>query len=81
MRAIEEGLPVLRSTTSGISAIIDARGVVRQHIGMWERGRLDGIVPPAFEETAFARFGNALALAWAALLIGLSLVASRRRGG
>ncbi|MEW4449738.1 apolipoprotein N-acyltransferase [Qipengyuania sp. JC766] len=81
MRAIEEGLPVLRSTTSGISAIIDARGVVRQHIGMWEQGRLDGIVPPAFEETAFARFGNALALAWAALLIGLSLVASRRRDG
>ena len=41
MRAAEEGLPVLRSTTTGISAVIDARGVVREHIGRNVADRID----------------------------------------
>lgn len=79
LRAIEEGLPVLRSTTTGISAVIDADGVVRQFIPRHRAGRLDGLVPPAHSLTLFARLGNLLPLLWAVLLIALSLVASRRR--
>lgn len=78
LRAIEEGLPVLRSTTSGISAVIDARGVVRQHIMTGEAARLEGLVPPAEAPTLFARLGNALPLAWALLLATLAVVAMRR---
>lgn len=81
MRAIEEGLPVLRSTTTGISAVIDARGVVRDHIGMRVPGRIDGLVPPPAPETWFARWGNWLAMGWALLLIAGSLVATRLRRG
>ncbi len=80
LRAIEEGLPVLRATTTGISAVIDADGVVRQAAARLTAGRLDGLVPPAHAPTLFARLGNGLALAWAALLIGTSLVVARRRG-
>lgn len=81
LRAIEEGLPVLRATTTGISAVIDARGVVRQHVPMHVAGRLDGIVPPAQPPTLFARLGNALPLGWAALLLAASIVAMRRSRG
>jgi len=80
LRAIEEGLPVLRSTTTGISAVIDADGIVRQHVPRLAAGRLDGHVPPAHPPTLFARFGNVLALGWAAVLLLLALVATRRRG-
>ncbi|QUL37535.1 apolipoprotein N-acyltransferase [Erythrobacter sp. JK5] len=75
MRAIEEGLPVLRSTTTGISAVIDANGVIRGHIATGEAGRLDGFIPAPKPPTLFARVGNALPLAWAALLViaGLGL--------
>jgi len=68
MRAIEEGLPVLRSTTTGISAVIDANGVVRQSIAIGEADRRDGFIPVAKAPTVFARYGNALPLLWAALL-------------
>ncbi|QWC57193.1 apolipoprotein N-acyltransferase [Erythrobacter sp. 3-20A1M] len=79
MRAIEEGLPVLRSTVNGISGVIDANGVVRQHLPHGVAGRLTGLVPAAKAPTLFSRFGNALALAWAAAFLLASLVAMRRR--
>lgn len=81
LRAIEEGLPVLRATTTGISAVIDADGIVRQHIPRHVAGRLDGHVPPAHAPTLFARAGNMLPLGWSAILLVLCLVALRRRQG
>jgi apolipoprotein N-acyltransferase len=77
MRAIEEGLPVLRSTTTGISAVIDAKGVVRDHIGMHRADRIDGFVPQALGPTLFARMGHGLTALWAIAFLALSLVAAR----
>ena len=81
MRGIEEGLPVLRATTTGISGAIDARGVVRQVLPQHEPARLDGIVPLALPPTLFARLGNLLGLGWATVLLVAALVALRRRPG
>ena len=78
MRAIEEGLPVLRATTTGISAVIDADGVVRQHVPRHRADRLDGLVPPSHAPTLFARAGNMLPLGWAVFLLVLSVIALRR---
>ncbi|MBD3729917.1 MAG: apolipoprotein N-acyltransferase [Sphingomonadales bacterium] len=79
MRAIEEGLPVLRSTTTGISAIVDAGGVVRHHIAKHVAGRIEARVPVAREATAFARLGNALSIGWALVLLVIAAVARRAR--
>ncbi|MCK0127119.1 apolipoprotein N-acyltransferase [Erythrobacter sp. F6033] len=73
MRAIEEGLPVLRSTTTGISAVIDAGGVVRKSIPSGAADTVSGIIPPANAPTLFSKLGNALALMWAALLLVLGI--------
>ncbi|WP_454597746.1 apolipoprotein N-acyltransferase [Qipengyuania sp. SM2507] len=81
MRAIEEGLPVLRSTTTGISAVIDANGVVRSHIGMERADRIDGQVPQAKSPTPFARAGHWLTGFWALGFFLIWLVATRRRRG
>lgn len=81
LRAIEEGLPVLRSTTTGISAVIDADGVVRSFVPRHQPGRIDGLVPPAKPPTLFARLGNIVPLGWALALLVLAIVASRRRPG
>jgi len=81
LRAIEEGLPVLRATTSGISAVIDPRGVVQAWLPMHRAGRIDGLVPRAAPPTPFARLGNGLPLAWAVLAIAAALIATRRRVG
>jgi apolipoprotein N-acyltransferase len=70
LRAAEEGLPVVRSTPTGISALIDAHGEVVQEIGLGKAGVIDAYLPAASPQpTLFARFGNALPLLLAALLL------------
>ena len=81
LRAIEEGLPVLRATTTGISAVIGPNGVVAAHIPRHVARRIDGRVPLAEAPTPFARWGNMLPLVLAAGLLVLSLVAIRRKRG
>ena len=78
LRAIEEGLPVLRATTSGISAVIDADGIVRQHLPRFVAGRLDGVVPPAHEPTLFSRLGNAACLLLASVFLLVAMLVLRR---
>jgi len=82
LRALEEGLPVMRSTTTGISAVIDADGLVRKFVPAHVAGRLDGRIPPPHTPTLFARYGNALPLILAGILAlaSLSMVALSRRG-
>lgn len=79
LRAIEEGLPVLRSTTTGISGVIAADGRVVQSAPYKAAGVMLGRIPPAAPPTLFARHGNALSLGWALLLLVASLVALRLR--
>jgi apolipoprotein N-acyltransferase len=73
MRALEEGLPVLRSTTTGISAVIDANGIVRGHIGLGKADKLEGLVPAAKSPTLFAQWGHWLTWGWAAVFLTLGL--------
>ncbi len=77
LRAIEEGLPVLRATTNGISGVIDARGVVRHTLPSGQAGRIDATVPPAAPPTLFAMFGNIVSLCWALAFLAFAFVAMR----
>jgi len=79
LRAIEEGLPVIRSTPTGISAVIDADGRILDSVPMHQPGRIDTVVPPARAPTLFARHGNALPVGFALLLLATA-IAFRRRG-
>ncbi|MEO1046668.1 MAG: apolipoprotein N-acyltransferase [Pseudomonadota bacterium] len=78
LRAIEENLPVIRATPTGISAVIDRHGAVRASIAWHEEGRIDTALPPAGEPTLFSRLGY-IAPASLSLLLLLIAVALRRR--
>ena len=80
LRAAEEGLPVLRATPTGISAVIDARGEVVKQIGWRQAGAIDAVLPPAANApTLFARFGNIIPLLLGILLIAGAIVLRRKR--
>jgi apolipoprotein N-acyltransferase len=69
VRAVEEGLPLVRSANSGISAIVDGHGRVIASLPLGRMGVVDGGLPTALAPTPYARFGDlifALLLAVAA---------------
>jgi apolipoprotein N-acyltransferase len=78
MRAIEEGLPIVRATPTGISAVIGADGALLATIPHERAGAIAVPLPPARSPTLFARAGNAMAAVVALLLLGTG-VALRRR--
>lgn len=77
MRAIEEGLPILRATPTGISAIIDARGRIVAAAGMGEAKAIEAPMPAALPPTLFARVGNLAAALVAALLLAIAIAFRR----
>ncbi|MEY3703381.1 MAG: hypothetical protein RLZZ561_1001 [Pseudomonadota bacterium] len=77
LRAMEEGLPVVRSTPTGISAIIDINGRVEEAIPYQKAGAIEAPLPPDWHPTLFAKYGNLLPMALALLLIALA-IATRR---
>lgn len=79
LRALEEGLPVVRSTTTGISAVIDANGQVVAALPLNRAGFLSTRLPSPRPPTPFARYGNALPLGLALLLAILAVAPSWRR--
>lgn len=60
IRAIEEGLPLVRAANTGISAVIDPVGRTIARLGLGEKGRLDSILPAALPSTLYATAGNTI---------------------
>ncbi|MCP8938618.1 apolipoprotein N-acyltransferase [Alsobacter sp. SYSU M60028] len=77
LRAIEEGLPLVRAANSGISAVVDPYGRVVASLGLGEEGVLDANLPSAIDPPPFARWGGR---AWMALLfVFITTVLNRLR--
>jgi apolipoprotein N-acyltransferase len=69
---------VLRSTPTGISAVIDARGALLNSLPWRRPGVIDAVLPAPLPPTFFARLGNILPLVFALLLaLGAMLVGRR----
>jgi apolipoprotein N-acyltransferase len=63
VRAVEQGLPVVRAANTGISAVIDPFGRVRAEIGLGEKGIIDADLPKAGPPTLFVQFGTIVEIA------------------
>lgn len=68
-RAIEEGLPVVRVATGGISAVILPTGKIANSLPLNTSGVLDAPLPVSLPQTPYARLGNIIPLFMATLCI------------
>ncbi|MFL5065784.1 MAG: apolipoprotein N-acyltransferase [Xanthobacteraceae bacterium] len=78
VRAIEEGLPLVRAANSGISAVVDPVGRVINHLPLATEGVFDASLPRRIPPTLFVRIGDSLA---ALMLAGAAVLVLRRRMG
>jgi apolipoprotein N-acyltransferase len=79
LRAVEEGLPLLRAANTGITAAFDSKGHEITRIQMERAGFRTVTLPGKLSRTVFARFGLVLPGALAAGLLGLGLAMRWRR--
>ena len=62
MRAIENGIPIVRVGNNGISAIIDSYGRILHSTKLDDFNVLDGYIPQKSRFTMFAKYGNSLTI-------------------
>jgi apolipoprotein N-acyltransferase len=79
LRAIEQGLPMVRVANTGISAMIDGKGRITAEIGMNMAAFIDAPLPLALPATVYSQRGD-----WPILLVLLMtllacVVAARRK--
>ncbi|MGY4483789.1 apolipoprotein N-acyltransferase [Bradyrhizobium sp. LM3.2] len=75
MRAIELGLPLVRSANTGVSAVVDPVGRTVASLGLGIEGILDANLPAAIPPTVYARVGDMPA----AMLVALAIFLAVRR--
>ncbi len=78
VRAIEEGLPLVRAANTGISAVVDPVGRVIDQLPLGSEGVLDSGLPQPLGRTLYSHAGD-LPLALVLALIGLAAVFRRAR--
>ena len=79
LRAAEEGIPVIRSTPTGISAVVDARGDLLKALPWRTAGVIDTDLPAPLPGLGlFARFGNVIPIALGFALLFAAIALARR---
>ena len=80
MRAIEEGITIVRSANTGISAVIADNGEVLDSIDLNVAGAKDVVLPKVLSHnTIYGKFGNIIPLAIAVLLLVIACFLDQRR--
>jgi apolipoprotein N-acyltransferase len=76
LRAVEEGLPVVRAANTGISAVIDPVGRMVARLPLGVEGVLDSALPAAIPPTLYSRIQDTPA--WIAVALSVIAVVRRR---
>lgn len=78
MRAVEEGLPLVRATNNGVSAVINPYGEIIASLDLGEKGVLDSPLPRAGKRTLYSIYGNKIPLTLVLIILIFALLKNRK---
>jgi len=78
LRAVEQGLPLVRVANTGVTQVVDARGRVTAALPFGTDGYLDAALPGPLPATPYARWGEGPLMVWLAGCLAVLLIKSRR---
>ena len=79
VRAVEEGLPIIRSANNGVSAIVDGTGRVVAMLTLNARGNLDSGVPSSIAAPVYAKLGDCTFVGLLLIFLGVVFMLYNRR--
>lgn len=74
VRAVEEGLPLIRAANNGITAVIGPYGIIVAELGLNERGVVDARIPVAIRQPLYALWGDWTFVGLAIFVIAIAIV-------
>jgi len=81
LRAVEEGLPLVRVANTGISGVIDGYGRIVGQLELGQVGVLDGPLPAALAvRTPFSRYGNRVTAVILIISMGMGFLLAFHKG-
>ena len=78
MRALETGRPLVRSTNTGISALIDNQGKILADTPQFAEYVLTGTIQPRKGRTPYVRWGNAPVILFMVLLLVFGVIINKK---
>jgi apolipoprotein N-acyltransferase len=78
LRSLETGLPSIRATNTGTTAIINEHGVVQSQLPIFVQDKLVGSVQPRIGQTPYVRLGDAPILFFSITCLILAWLQKRR---
>lgn len=80
LRAVEQGMPLVRAANTGMSAVVDAFGRVVSRLPLEEQGVMDAVLPAAMEEATFYGKFNKIIPIVVGLYCAVALLLHRKTG-
>lgn len=79
LRAVEEGLPLVRAANTGVSAVIDPYGRMQRRLDLGVRGVIDSALPGPLQGTAYSTWGNIFVITGLGLFLLLTFLPFRTK--
>jgi apolipoprotein N-acyltransferase len=79
VRAVEEGLPIVRAANNGVSAVVDGQGRLVAMLSLNARGVMDSGIPASIPAPVYAKLGDCTFLALALIFLGAAALLNYRQ--